>query len=222
MTEFVVLRPEPGNAATAARLEAAGLRAIRQPIFEARAVDWSPPDPNGFDALLVTSAQAVRLAGGRLAALARLPVIAVGAQTAAAAREVGLSVALTGEGDAAEAIALARDARLVRLLHLAGRDRTGTTRSIEAVTVYESVQVRDPDIPPGAVVLLHSARAAQALAAAPVDRATVAVVAISAAVLAAAGEGWRAARVAATPTDAAMIDAARAIDPPAPRGDKAA
>jgi uroporphyrinogen-III synthase len=218
----VVLRPEPGNAATAARLEAAGLTAIRQPIFEAREVNWLPPDPDAFDALLVTSAQAVRLAGEGLGALARLPVIAVGERTAAAARAAGLSVALTGEGDAADAIAFARDAGFVRLLHLAGRDRTETTQPIEAVTVYESVQTREPDIPPGAIVLLHSARAAQALAAASLDRAAVGVVAISPAVLAAAGEGWRTARAAATPTDVAMIEAARAIDPPPSNGDDAA
>jgi uroporphyrinogen-III synthase len=33
---LAVLRPEPGNAATAARIEARGLTAIRLPLFEMR------------------------------------------------------------------------------------------------------------------------------------------------------------------------------------------
>ena len=60
---IAVLRPEPGNAATADRIAALGLAAIRLPLFEVRALDWAPPDPAGFDALLLTSANAPRLAG---------------------------------------------------------------------------------------------------------------------------------------------------------------
>jgi uroporphyrinogen-III synthase len=214
MTLVVVLRPEPGNATTAARVEAAGRTVLRQPIFEARALAWIAPDPASFDALLVTSANAPRLAGTGLAVLARLPAIAVGERTAAAARAVGLSVALTGESDAADAIADAQAAGYVRLLHLAGRDRATSTTELASIAVYESVQIRTPAPPPGATVLLHSTRAAEALAAAPLARESVAIVAISPAVLAAAGPGWRAARAAAVPTDAAMIAELTAIDPP--------
>lgn len=214
--QVVILRPEPGNAATAARVEAAGYPALRQPIFESRPLPWTPPDPATFDALLLTSANAPRLAGASLAALAHLPAITVGERTAAAARAAGLTVALTGARDAADAIARAAAAGLPRLLHLAGRDRTASTASLPAVTVYESVQTRAPDPASGATILLHSTRAAQALAAAPLDRALLAVVAISPAVLAAAGSGWRAARAAAHPTDTAMLAELAAIDPPPP------
>jgi uroporphyrinogen-III synthase len=220
----VVLRPEPGNAATAALIEAAGLRALRMPIFEARALAWTVPDSTGYDSLLLTSAQTVRLAGAGLAALAHLPVIAVGAQTAHVARAAGLDVAIIGEQDAAEVIVRADRAGFRRLLHLAGRDRTTATKGLAHVTVYESVQVRVPDAPAGAIVLLHSPRAAHALADAPIARNDVGIVAISAATLAAAGKGWRAGRVAAAPDDAAMVAAARAlaIDPLPSGGDNAA
>ena len=216
MTFIVVLRPEPGNAATAARVEAAGFRAVRMPIFEARALAWEAPDPVRFDALLVTSAQAPRLAGAGLAVFAGLPVIAVGARTAAAARTAGMTVAVIGERDATDAIVRAEAAGYHRLLHLAGRDRTESTRGVETVAVYENVQTREPAVAPGGVVLLHSARAAQALAAAPVAREAVGIVAISAGVLAAAGPGWRAARAADRPDDAAMIAQVLAIDRVAP------
>ena len=216
MTPVVILRPEPGNAATATRVEAAGFRAVRMPIFEVRALAWIPPDPARFGALLVTSAQAPRLAGAGLARLAMRPVVAVGERTAAAARAAGLTVAITGERDAADAIARAAAAGYRRLLHLAGHDRTDSTQDIEGVAVYESVQVHDAAAPPGSVVLLHSTRAARALAAAPVARADVAIVAISPGVLAAAGTGWRAARAADPPDDAAMIAQVLAIDRVAP------
>lgn len=203
----VVLRPEPGNAATAARVEAAGLAAVRMPIFATRALAWTLPGLAATDALLVTSANAPRLAGAQLAGLAHLPVVAVGARTAQACRDAGLGVAIVGESDAADAIAAAARAGLVRLLHLAGADRTAGTAALPAVIVYESVQVADAEVPAGATVLLHSTRAAHALAAARVERGRVDLVAISDAVLAGAGVGWRARRVAAYPGDAAMIAA---------------
>ena len=82
---IVVLRPEPGNRVTAAAIEGRGLRAIRLPLFAVQPVAWQAPDPAGFDALLLTSANAVRHGGAGLARLLSLPVFAVGEATADAA-----------------------------------------------------------------------------------------------------------------------------------------
>lgn len=227
----VVLRPEPGAARTVARLEALGLTTLRLPLFAVTPVAWTPPDPAVYDCLLLTSANAARHAGPGLAALATLPVVAVGAETAAAARAAGLAVAVTGDRDAAAAIDLARAAGFVQLLHLAGRDRAADF-GLDTITIYSS----DPLGPPprdiatlaGVVVLLHSSRAARRFAAlaarARLDRADVRIAAISDAVAGAAGEGWRAIRVAPAPDDAALALVARdlAIDPPRDGGDKAA
>ena len=68
-----VLRPEPGNAATAARIEQVGLTAIRLPLFSVRAVDWVVPDPARFDSLILTSANTPRLAGAGLDTFATEP-----------------------------------------------------------------------------------------------------------------------------------------------------
>lgn len=157
---LAVLRPEPGNTATAARVEALGLVAIRLPLFAIRPLAWTPPDRGRFDALLLTSANAVRHAGPGLAAL-DLPVVAVGEATARAARAAGLSVAAVGAGDAAEAVRLSGS---MRLLHLAGRDRTDA--GVEAIVVYAADPIAVPDVAPlsGCVALLHSVRAARRFA----------------------------------------------------------
>jgi len=229
MTRFVVLRPEPGNAATVARLRDQGLEALALPLFAVVPVAWTLPDLARFDAVLLTSANAVRH-GALPDALKRLPVVAVGDATAAAARSAGFDVAITGTGDARSAVDQARTKNLARLLHLAGRERAPTAGNVEAITVYSSDPVRVDDAEIRATgaqhVLIHSARAARAFAervdGAGVDRATIALIVISAAVGTAAGGGWREVIVADQPTDDALVAIAanRAIDPGARRGDK--
>lgn len=220
-----VVRPEPGNARTVARLEALGVAVRRLPLFAVRPLDWEPPDPAAFDALLLTSANAPRLAGSGLERLRVLPAVAVGEGTAAAARAAGLDVTVVGDAGVAQAQSRARAAGRARLLHLAGRHRMPDGPGVTAIPVYAAEAV---PLPPGAVralengvVLLHSARAAARLAAAVAedgaDRGRMALAALGPAVLEAAGPGWAAAsRVAARPSDdalcrlaAGMIDARR-------------
>jgi len=71
---IAVLRPEPGNRVTAAAIEARGRIAIRLPLFEVRPLAWQVPDPDRFDALVLTSANAIRHGGPGLAALLGLPI----------------------------------------------------------------------------------------------------------------------------------------------------
>lgn len=218
---IAVLRPQPGNAATAGRIEAAGAIAIRLPLFAVRPLAWDAPDPARFDALLLTSANAVRHGGDAVATLRTLPVVAVGAATARAAREAGLNVAATGDADAAALIAAAAESGHARLLHLCGRDhgvaRGGAVRAVipvytsEALAIPAELLVRLS----GSVALLHSERAARRIAAlldaAGVARTGVAVAAISPKVATAAGAGWHRVAIAERPSDTALIDAARAI-----------
>lgn len=228
MTAAVVLRPEPGNAQTAARLEAAGVAVVRQPLFAVRPLRWTPPDPADFDALVLTSVNAVRHAGRGLAGLCELPVLAVGAATAAAAERAGLTVAIAGEHDASTLAAAATAQGYARLLHLAGRDHAAVPGA-RAIPVYASEPLPVPAGVTthwsGAVLLLHSVRAARR-AASLVDRdatarASVAVAALSAAVCDAAGPGWASAEATAAPTDAALVSLVlRLIDPSRAAEDK--
>lgn len=200
-----MLRPEPGNARTAARIEAAGCVAIRLPLFVVVPVDWLPPAAT-YDALLATSANAFRHAGEGLAALQGLPVWAVGEATAAAARAAGFSVATTGDRDAASLVACAGDRRL---LHLAGRDHQPTGADAAIVYAADPVPVPDAavDALAGSVALLHSARAAARLAAVvpPGARAAIALATISPAVAEAAGHGWTRVATVAVPRDEALV-----------------
>jgi uroporphyrinogen-III synthase len=217
MRSVVVLRPEPGNAATAARAEALGLTVIRLPLFVVRPVAWHCPDPADHDALVLTSANAVRFGGTALAGFRGLPVLAVGAATATAARDAGFDVIETGDQDAAALIALAHARGFSHALHLGGRDRMVARGGPIATTV--TVYASDPlPIPTeaierlrGAVLLLHSVRAARRLVVLTDERHLYRIAALSAAVRDAAGPGWDAAAVAAAPSDAALLAAARSL-----------
>ena len=216
-----ILRPEPGNAATAARLRDAGLEPLSLPLFRVRALDWTPPGATAFDGLLLTSANAVRHGGTGLDQLIELPVLAVGSATADAALAAGFTLACTGSSDVAE---LLHDApEFNRLLWLTARDRTAIEHPslAAAIAVYASnaIPLADPALLRGSVALIHSARAGVQLAAeldrCAVPRATVRIAAISGKAAAAAGPGWSAVAIATAPNDEAMIAAARplAIDP---------
>ncbi|WP_375271888.1 uroporphyrinogen-III synthase, partial [Sphingomonas sp.] len=207
----LVLRPEPGNARTVASLRAAEVEAIGVPLFAVRALAWAVPDPGRFDAVLLTSANAVRFGGANLAALAGLPVVAVGAATAAAARSAGFRVAVTGQVDAAAAIAAA--GVYPRLLHLAGREHVVLPNVSRAIVYASEAVAVAPDALAAAVdgvVLLHSARAAARFAglAADLPRDRVRVAALSDAVARVAGTGWSRVAVAEHPSDARLVAAA--------------
>jgi len=213
---FAVLRPEPGNAATTGRIEALGLRAIRLPLFEIRALGWTAPDPAGFDALLLTSANAVRFAGPESETLRHLPVLAVGARTAEVSRAAGFDVMATGRSDASSL--LSREHRFTRILHLGGRERSIDTGGAiaQAIAVYASEPL--PVTPEalatlkGSVALMHSARAAIRLGALAdehgLSRSSIGIAAFSPAVAEASGTGWAWIATAALPNDKALIEAA--------------
>ena len=220
---LAILRPAPGDRATLERVHAAGLAARATPLFTVGPLAWTPPDPAAFDALVLTSANAVRHGGPGLAMLAQLPVLAVGPQTAAVAAAAGLTVAATGDSDLAAL--LAGQPPQQRLLWLAGQDRTASTHPAlrQVIPVYAStprpLTAAEAESLHGSVALLHSARAAQRLGTEldhhRVPRGTVRIAGLSAAVADAAGPGWADRAIAARPDDTALIAAARrlAIDP---------
>lgn len=218
MRRLLVLRPRPGADATAKRARAIGLRPIVAPLFAVRQVDWHPPDPADFDAVLMTSANAPRLGGQELFRYFKLPLFAVGNTTAQAALDAGFAKVIVGRGDGAAVVALAVAHRRKRLLHLAGREHVefdGGEASIERRIVYASEAVDGLPIPAadalrtGAVVLLHSARAARLFGklidAGGLDRRGIMLAGLSQAVIAAAGAGWSATAAAPVPDDEALL-----------------
>ena len=216
MIPLLVLRPEPGAAATISRAAALGLATVAAPLFTVAPVAWEPPDPAAHDALMLTSANALRHGGEALARYHGLPAYAVGAATGAAAAAAGFTDVRIGEGDAAALLARMAAEGIRRPLHLAGREHravaggglTLTRRIVYAADPVAGLPAAAHDaIPGGAVALVHSPRAAALFARlveAPM-RARVALAAISAAAAAEAGEGWREIGIAPQPDDAALL-----------------
>lgn len=212
MRRLLVLRPEPGASATVERARALGLDAVATPLFEIEPVEWSVPDPSEFDALLLTSANAVRSGGEQLHRFRALPVHAVGAATAEAARNAGFTVATTGEADLDQLVASLQPQ--LKLLHLCGEHRKSPDHARQQITqlpVYRGRALAAPDLAPagGCVVLIHSPRAggrfAELAGSAGLDRGSIAIAAISPAAAEAAGSGWERIEAAAAPTDAALL-----------------
>lgn len=206
MRRLLVLRPEPGNRATVQRAREIGLDPVPCPLFNIHAVEWSAPDPHTFDAVLFTSANALRHGGEALATLTALPALAVGPATADAARASRFSITMTGRAGVDELLAALPKAQ--RLLHLAGAEHHPlvTRHIVETVVVYRAVALGAPLIPSGELVaLVHSPRAGERFAALAPDRARVSIAAISAAAAAACGPGWAAIDVAAQPSDGALL-----------------
>ncbi|MEY4270326.1 MAG: hypothetical protein RLZZ58_1542 [Pseudomonadota bacterium] len=211
----LIIRPQPGADATAAAARRLGLVPLVMSLFTEISVAWGVPDPAHYDAMMLTSARAVRLAGPGLARLSALPVCAVGAATAAAARAAGLNVTIIGGGDAAALIDQAVRAGLRRLLWPCGRHRRALSpppgMTIDPLPVYAATALAAPPDWDGQlaqlpVVLLHSARAAAHFASLAGDqRSALTLVAISAAAARAAGPGWRRLAVADRARDGAML-----------------
>ena len=220
MIPVIAIRPEPGCSATVAAARAVGLAARGFPLFAVRAVAWEPPE-GPFDALLAGSANAFRHGGAGLSTWRDLPVLAVGAATAAAAREAGFAVARTGGGslqDLLESLAPAPQ----RLLRLAGADRVELAPPPQIVLVERTVYASEPVPMPAAlaglltepaVVLLHSGIAAAHFAAEcdrlAIDCSRLRLAALAPRVAEAAGEGWHQVASAAAPDDGALLALAR-------------
>lgn len=226
MTRVIVLRPEPGASETVDRVIARGLDAASIPLFVVEAIDWLAPEPAGFDAILLTSANAVRLAGEPLKSFRGLPVHAVGTATADAARDAGFDIASSGDAGVKRLLG-SLEAEL-KLLHLCGEDRADATvvrQQVTVVPVYRSRVIEPaPEVSSaiGALALIHSARAGKRFAELAerqqVDRGQVAVAAISAAAADAVGEGWKSLNHADQPTDQALLALADRLCDNRPQG----
>ncbi|WP_310496732.1 uroporphyrinogen-III synthase [Sandarakinorhabdus sp.] len=209
---FLVTRPRPGADATAAALAALGHDALVMPLSRTVPLPWPVPD-TAPDAVMITSAAALRHAGAAALRWRHLPLLAVGGATAEAARAVGFSDVREGAGTVQQLLDGLAAAGPLCLLHLAGEDRTPVTAPAHIVLdvrpVYAARLLPMPALPLADVALVYSARTGRHFAAEwdrlGGDRAALGLVAISPAALAAAGTGWRETRCAAAPTEAAML-----------------
>ena len=175
-----ITRAQPGADATAERVRALGHEALIAPLLAVQALPDVAVDLGGVAALAFTSANAVR-AFADLCAERAIRVFAVGAVTAQAARAAGFKLVLSADGNVealAEGIGQRRGELRGAVLHLGAAELAGDlVGALEkqrvvarSLTVYETVLAPvDPEAVAQLVladaVLLHSPRAAQALAA---------------------------------------------------------
>ena len=221
-TALLILRPEPGASMTAKRAFDEGWRPVVSPIFRIEPIAWAQPPAADYDALMVTSANAVRQAGKAIRAYAEIPAYAVGDATARALKAAGFSDIRTGRGDAAIMIEAAAENGVKSALHLAGEDYRDVGH--EAIAIDRRIVYRSASLDgfgdkavaalreSGSVVLLHSGRAAEhfihLLEATRIPRGRIRIAALAPAILTAAGPGWRRSIAAAKPDDAALLAAA--------------
>jgi uroporphyrinogen-III synthase len=146
--KVLIPRPEPGAARTAERLEALGFEPVRLPLTEIHAVLAELPSDRAFDAVAVSSANALRHADrSLLRAIAGLPVFAVGRQTAQAATEAGLDAPIAGPGDG-KGLASLMAGRLAhggRVAYLCGRVRSRGFEEALFATGIEAMPVETYD-----------------------------------------------------------------------------
>jgi uroporphyrinogen-III synthase len=242
-----ITRAEPGAGETAARVAALGHDPIVAPLLVVQRLGTSAPDLTGVGALAFTSANAVR-AFAELSAprdlSPHLPVFTVGDATAAAARMAGFAQVRSSEGDVAalaadiiRAVVRERDAVQGVVLHACAVEPAGDlmgalkTAGVAArtLTLYQTVAA-DPPVPSVInmlagvdVVLLHSPKAARALAALvkgatpPFDLRGVHLLGLSPACLSPLADLPAADRQSAkTPNDADLLAVLQTLKPPPP------
>ncbi len=161
---FVVTRPQPDGARTAAALRERGHEVLEAPLMQVEPLEADLS--GGWGAIIVTSANAPAAIADNaaLAALTKLPVIAVGRRSAEAAREAGFSDITSAGGDLRDLVrtivARRADAK-APLLYLAGEDRSADLIgelvmhgiAAELRVVYRAVTV---PFPPALIAALQS------------------------------------------------------------------
>lgn len=166
-------RAEPGAARTAARLKGLGFEPLVRPLLRIEAL--SPAMPHATpDGLIFTSPNGVA-AWARLSPDRAPLVLTVGAATAQAARDAGFARVRSADGDIHALAALIRaDPGLkdARLLHPVAETPAGDLAAltagharIQALPIYRAIETDAAPPPDFDAVLIHSPRAAQALAA---------------------------------------------------------
>jgi uroporphyrinogen-III synthase len=174
-----ITRARPAAEATAERVRALGHQAVVAPLLEVRDVKDATIDLMGVAALAFTSANGVR-AFAEKSGERGLRVFAVGAATAQAARQAGFRSVLSADGDVealAQGIAGRSGEIFGAVLHAGAKELAGdlvgelARRGVEArrLVLYETMpavisEAQARSLLKSDAVLLHSPRAAQALA----------------------------------------------------------
>ena len=219
MKPVLICRPQPGAEATAKRACSLGLRPLIYALSKIQPLEWVAPDPGLFDAVMITSANAVRHGGDVLSHYHSLPLFAVGQATAQAAAEAGFSDIYVGNEGAQALIHHIHSTNYKNILHLCGAAVSPYAFSqlrVEQVAVYHAMDTGNAQgladlLVDRPVILVHSPRMGDRLAGliAEPHRSSLCIAAISTAALDACGAGWREGRSVELPKDELVLALAR-------------
>ena len=211
----LICRPHPGADTTAKRVETLGMDAIVYPLFSVEPLTWAAPAPESFDAIMLTSANALRHGGDAVKQYASLPAFAVGDATAEAAEKAGFQDIRICGPNAQALITSIHNAGYTNVLHLSGhhvRPYDPKGLNIVRLPVYHAADAGDAaglaaHLTHAPIVLVHSPRAGERLVALTTSeqRQSIPVIAISGTALEACGGDWKSAQAAEEPSDAAML-----------------
>jgi uroporphyrinogen-III synthase len=181
---MLVTRPEPEASETAARLNALDIPTTVLPLLVHRTLPTSLPDPAGFAAVALTSANALRALAERNAveAFRGLKTYAVGDRTAEAAREHGFTAVESAGGSLSDLAELLPHAGVAGpIFYPAAQDQSGDLAKslapygVMVVTARIYAMDEAEDLPAAVIgeveagdigaVLLYSRRTAAAFAA---------------------------------------------------------
>ena len=215
-----VTRAEPGAARTADRLTALGFTPITAPLLTLAPLPGAldpAPAPAAVAALALTSPNGVEAFAPLIPRFRRHPVFAVGDATAEAARAAGFADVRSASGDIhALARLIAAEAPPGPLLAPGAREPAGDLpallpdRPVHRLPVYAAFETHAPAPEPFDAVMLHSPRAARALAS-DLPRAAssgrIAICISDAAAIPLRPFDFTQIRIAATPDEPAMLSA---------------
>ncbi len=122
MTQLILLRPTEGAEQSAIIAREKGFNPIIAPATEINALTWDAPPAQGFDAIMITSANALRHGGEAIHQYKHLPLYAVGKATAKLAEEMGFTIAAIGKGGAKALWPLIKQSDAKNIVRLVGRD----------------------------------------------------------------------------------------------------
>lgn len=222
-----VTRAEPGAARTADRLRALGFTPIVAPLLTLAPLPGAldaAPSPDAVAVLALTSPNGVEAFAPLIPRFRHHSVFAVGDATAEAARAAGFADVRSASGDIhALARLIAAEAPPGPLLAPGAREPAGDLpallpgRPVQRLPVYAAFETHGPAPEPFDAVMLHSPRAARALAAdlaRPASTGRVAICISDAAAAPLRPFDFAEIRIAAAPDEAAMLSALG--KPPAP------
>ncbi|MEM6828828.1 MAG: uroporphyrinogen-III synthase [Pseudomonadota bacterium] len=225
-TPILAIRPEPGLSATLAMGRRMGLNMQGFALSRVAPVAWELPPLDRFDALLIGSANAMRMGGDNLAKLTHLPVHAVGEATAQEARAAGFEVTRQGKGGLQSVIDAVTPP--IRYLRLVGNEYVDLSLpegvSFEPIQVYEVEphpfdETAEKWLQNEVIVLLHSAAMTRQFMAEcdrlGVDRSRISLAAMGPRIAEPAqaedAGGWRAIHISQEPSDEALLALAREL-----------